>query len=114
MCIRDSIKALKVIEEAGIPIDYIAGTSMGAIVGGLYAIGYTTEQLDSMVRKQTFAGTLCILIEYIHFFFCISLCQDKMCIRDRLWDNWGDPMEKLWCLYGETTVSLRRNCSVPP
>ena len=46
------IKALKVIEEAGIPIDYIAGTSMGAIVGGLYAIGYTTEQLDSMVRKQ--------------------------------------------------------------
>ena len=46
------IKALKVIEEAGIPIDYIAGTSMGAIVGGLYAIGYTPEQLDSMVRKQ--------------------------------------------------------------
>ena len=46
------IKALKVIKEAGIPIDYIAGTSMGAIVGGLYAIGYTTEQLDSMVRKQ--------------------------------------------------------------
>jgi len=35
------IKALKVIEEAGIPIDYIAGTSMGAIVGGLYAIGYS-------------------------------------------------------------------------
>ena len=31
------IKALQVIEEAGIPIDYIAGTSMGAIVGGLYA-----------------------------------------------------------------------------
>ena len=32
------IGALKVIEEAGIPIDYIVGTSMGAIVGGLYAI----------------------------------------------------------------------------
>ena len=39
------IKALKVIEEAGIPIDYIVGTSMGSIVGGLYAIGYTPEQL---------------------------------------------------------------------
>lgn len=46
------IKVLKVIEEAGIPIDYIVGTSMGAIVGGLYAIGYTPAQLDSMVRKQ--------------------------------------------------------------
>ena len=35
------IGALKVIEEAGIPIDYVVGTSMGAIVGGLYSIGYT-------------------------------------------------------------------------
>jgi NTE family protein len=34
------IGVLKVIEEAGIPIDYIGGTSMGGIIGGLYAIGY--------------------------------------------------------------------------
>ena len=46
------IGALKVIEEAGIPIDYIVGTSMGSIIGGLYAIGYTPQQLDSMVKKQ--------------------------------------------------------------
>ena len=46
------IGALKVIEKAGIPIDYVVGTSMGAIVGGLYAIGYTPEQLDSMVNAQ--------------------------------------------------------------
>ena len=32
------IQALKVIEEAGIPIDYIVGTSMGSIIGGLYSI----------------------------------------------------------------------------
>lgn len=36
------IQALKVIEEAGIPIDYIVGTSMGSIIGGLYSIGYTS------------------------------------------------------------------------
>ena len=46
------IGALKVIEEAGIPIDCIVGTSMGSIIGGLYAIGYTPVQLDSMVRDQ--------------------------------------------------------------
>ena len=46
------IGAIKVIEEVGIPIDYVVGTSMGSIIGGLYAIGYTPEQLDSMVRKQ--------------------------------------------------------------
>ena len=39
------IGALKVIEEAGIPIDYIVGTSMGSIIGGLYSIGYTPVSL---------------------------------------------------------------------
>lgn len=46
------IGVLKVLEEAGIPIDYISGTSMGAIIGGLYAIGYNAHELDSMVRTQ--------------------------------------------------------------
>jgi len=46
------IGALKVLEEAGIPVDYIAGTSMGAIVGGLYAIGYETHVIDSLVKEQ--------------------------------------------------------------
>jgi NTE family protein len=46
------IGALRAIEQAGVPIDMIVGTSMGAIVGGLYSIGYTTDQLDSMVMSQ--------------------------------------------------------------
>ncbi len=46
------ISALKVIEEEGIPIDYIAGTSMGAIIGGLYALGYSPSQLDTLVRNM--------------------------------------------------------------
>lgn len=49
------IGALKVIEEAGIKIDYIGGTSMGAIIGGLYASGYTASQLDSIFRNTDFA-----------------------------------------------------------
>lgn len=46
------IGVLKVLEEAGMPIDYITGTSMGALVGALYAIGYDAHALDSMVRIQ--------------------------------------------------------------
>lgn len=42
------IGALKEIEKAGIKIDYIGGTSMGAIIGGLYACGYTANELDSI------------------------------------------------------------------
>jgi NTE family protein len=46
------VGVLRVLEEAGIPVDYIVGTSMGAIVGGLYAIGYRADELDSLVRQQ--------------------------------------------------------------
>lgn len=46
------VGVLKVLEEAGIPIDYIAGTSIGSIVGGLYAIGYSPAELDSLFRYQ--------------------------------------------------------------
>ncbi len=46
------IGALRVIEKAGIPIDYVVGTSMGALIGGLYATGYTTAQLDSLLSSQ--------------------------------------------------------------
>ncbi|OHD71216.1 MAG: hypothetical protein A2W19_10565 [Spirochaetes bacterium RBG_16_49_21] len=43
------IGVLKIIEKSGVHIDYIAGTSMGSIVGGLYASGYTAAMLEKMV-----------------------------------------------------------------
>lgn len=46
------IGALKVIEEAGLPVDIITGTSMGSLIGALYSIGYSTDELDSLVRAQ--------------------------------------------------------------
>ncbi|HET8854432.1 MAG TPA: patatin-like phospholipase family protein, partial [Salinimicrobium sp.] len=48
------IGALKIIEEAGVQIDYIGGTSMGAIIGSLYAAGYSAEQLDSIFHQTNF------------------------------------------------------------
>ena len=52
------IGVLKVIEEAGIRIDYIGGSSMGAIIGGLYASGYTTRQLDSIFKITDFGALI--------------------------------------------------------
>lgn len=46
------IRALKAIEEAGIPIDYIAGTSMGSIIGGLYAVGYDPDMMEELTTHQ--------------------------------------------------------------
>lgn len=46
------IGVLRVIERAGIPVDIITGTSMGALIGGLYSIGYDAATLDSLVKVQ--------------------------------------------------------------
>ncbi|MDX1641798.1 MAG: patatin-like phospholipase family protein, partial [Balneolaceae bacterium] len=48
------IGVIQAIEEAGIRIDYITGTSMGSLVGGLYAIGYTSDQLAEMATSNNF------------------------------------------------------------
>ena len=48
------IGALKEIEKAGIRVDYIGGTSMGAIIGALYASGYSATQLDSIFNTLDF------------------------------------------------------------
>jgi len=48
------IGALKVIDSLGIKIDYISGTSMGAIIGSLYATGYSGKQLEAMFNIQDF------------------------------------------------------------
>ena len=39
------VGVLKYLEDSGIPIDYIAGTSMGSVVGGMYALGYSTDEI---------------------------------------------------------------------
>lgn len=52
------VGALKVIEEAGIHVDYIAGTSIGAIVGGLYATGYTSDELEQLFCQQEWLSLL--------------------------------------------------------
>lgn len=48
------IGVIRALEDNDIPIDYIAGTSMGAIVGGLYACGYTTEEMLQLLLSDSF------------------------------------------------------------
>lgn len=56
------VGVIKALEENNIPIDYIAGTSSGAIIGSLYAQGYSAHELDSIVNSEDFynwaTGTL--------------------------------------------------------
>ena len=45
------IGVLKYLEELGIPVDLVGGTSMGGLIGGLYALGYSQPYMDSLVRS---------------------------------------------------------------
>ncbi|MFA6335792.1 MAG: patatin-like phospholipase family protein [Bacteroidales bacterium] len=48
------IGVLKAFEENGIPVDYVTGTSMGAIIGGLYSIGFTPDEMLKLFRSKEF------------------------------------------------------------
>ena len=49
------VGALKVIEEAGLPVDMVAGTSMGSIVGALYSVGFDSQDIATMFRTMDWA-----------------------------------------------------------
>lgn len=51
------VGVIKALEDNGVPIDYVAGTSMGAIVGSLYACGYTPEQMMALFTSKPFINS---------------------------------------------------------
>ncbi|MDY0780370.1 patatin-like phospholipase family protein [Tenacibaculum sp. IB213877] len=52
------IGVLKELEKAGVEIDYIGGTSMGAIIGGMYAAGYTADQIEQLIDHTDFEAVM--------------------------------------------------------
>jgi NTE family protein len=52
------IGALKVIEEAGVELDYIGGTSMGAIIGAMYSLGYSASEIEDYLRNVNWDALL--------------------------------------------------------
>ena len=64
------IGVIKALEERGIPIDYITGTSSGAIIGSMYCSGYSPEQMEAVVQNESFARMSSGIIErkYKYFF----------------------------------------------
>ncbi|MDD4258059.1 MAG: patatin-like phospholipase family protein [Bacteroidales bacterium] len=88
------IGVIKVLEEAGIPIDYIAGTSMGAIVGGLYSLGFSPKAMDSLMRSQDWLALLGNKISRDNKFFTEKEVSDKTLItvpfdKDRFYISTG-------------------------
>ncbi len=64
------IGMIKALEDNNIPIDYVTGTSMGAIVGGLYAAGYSPEEMMELLKSDDFQNWMSGKVEekYQYYF----------------------------------------------
>lgn len=63
------IGVIKALEENGIPIDFISGTSIGAIVGGLYAAGYSTTEMEEFFCSAEFENILAGKLDDKYYYF---------------------------------------------
>lgn len=70
------IGVLKVLEEIGLPVDCIAGTSMGSIIGGLYAIGYTPDSLAALALQENWGD-----------FFNDAINRRDLPMEEKNWDG---------------------------
>lgn len=64
------IGVIRALEDNGIPIDYITGTSMGAIIGGLYAAGYSPDEMEAIIASKDFSTWVSgeLGVEYTYFY----------------------------------------------
>ena len=72
---------IKYLEELGIPVDVVTGTSMGGLVGGLYAMGYTHDQLDSLVRAIDWPVMMSDNIPNTNISYRLRKYRDRFVIR---------------------------------
>ena len=67
------VGVLKLLEENDIPIDYIVGTSMGGVIGGFYAAGYSADAIEQLVLSPDFQdwvhGALGKNYQFLYGFF---------------------------------------------
>lgn len=105
------IGVLKVLEEAGIVPDYITGTSMGSIIGGLYSMGYAADTLKKIILDQDWDKVLSDKIPLDQVIF-----EEKPFFENQLIEV---PFEK-WkikvpsgLIYGQQIASLLANLTLP-
>ena len=73
------IGILKALDEAGIPVDCIAGTSMGAVIGGLYSSGYSPEELEEIAHRLPWQSIISLQDNYTRS----NIFLEQQRIRDR-------------------------------
>ncbi len=85
------IGVLKALEEHNIPIDYIAGTSIGSIIGGMYAAGYSPTEIEELVLSEEFENAAIGLIDARYRQYYLEPVPDPSWFR--LYFGWEDRLE---------------------
>ena len=73
------IGVLKALDEKGVPVDFIAGTSIGAIIGGLYSCGYSTDKLEEIAHSLPWQSIISFNNDYARS----NIFLEQQRIRDR-------------------------------
>jgi NTE family protein len=83
------IGVIRALEEQGIPIDYIAGTSIGAIIGGLYVSGYSPDDMEAIIKSPEFKNWYQGKIpdEYCYYFKKPDLHADMLSLQFAIRDS---------------------------
>ncbi len=75
------VGVIKYLEHIGLPVDMVLGTSMGGLIGGLYALGYSGEQLDSIVRSIDWNLILSDRVSREYLSYAQNQYEDKYILR---------------------------------
>ncbi|MBN2830546.1 MAG: patatin-like phospholipase family protein, partial [Candidatus Cloacimonetes bacterium] len=105
------IGVLKVLEEYGIKPDYISGTSMGAIIGALYSIGYTPDELESLIFEQNWPSLMTDKRERINLSL-IELENDSKYQLNFPIDNWTISLPS-GLVNGQNVITLLSSLTIP-
>ena len=112
-----TIGVLKVIDELGIKVDYVAGTSIGAIIGGLYASGVSPATIEELFLSQEFRmilngrGMENQLEELLKQYGCSQLCDTRIPFRCVAVDY--DTMKEVVLSSGSLPKAIRSSMSIP-
>ncbi len=75
------VGVIKYLEQVGIPVDMVLGTSMGGLIGGLYALGYDGVQLDSIVRSIDWDWVLSDKVSREYISYAQNEYEEKYVLR---------------------------------
>ncbi|WP_457665850.1 patatin-like phospholipase family protein [Thiolapillus sp.] len=107
------VGVLKVIEELHIPIDYIAGTSMGAIIGGLYASGMSPEEIEKALADIDWLDVLSDSPKRKDLSFRRKREDEEFLVRSAAGFNNGELELPQGLLQGQKLLLLLKSLTLP-